>query len=312
MPWPFQKRLWAIVTWVVGPAPPALIATLSSPVSIRQWAIVTFVDEEGSMPSELRAVFGVLILTPHAVKPSVPSATTWKFAELRRVRRARVNPFERRTTRSRGQVCGGPRDAPRQVLAPHDRAAAAVDRPAAHDAAAGGVLGQQQRLAAGAALVHLREDPAAAGRDVVVAGVAGAEERGVGLDHEGHAGLQPERAAQEDVRRVAADEPHRPTSGTGCDGGLDARGVGLGLCGLGQVTARGAEPGLERGAGRGSHGLRDVAAVLGGEGCGEESGGGGAGAPGGKEVAGGGLAFIGALERNGTGGRGRKGGAGRN
>ena len=105
MPCPFQKRLWAIVTWVVGPAPPALIATLSSPVSIRQWAIVTFVEEDGSMPSELRAVFGVWIFTPQAVKPSVLSATTWKFAEWRRVRPARVKPFERRTTRIRGQVC---------------------------------------------------------------------------------------------------------------------------------------------------------------------------------------------------------------
>jgi hypothetical protein len=27
MPWPFQKRLWAIVTWLVSPAVPALMAT---------------------------------------------------------------------------------------------------------------------------------------------------------------------------------------------------------------------------------------------------------------------------------------------
>ncbi len=70
-----------------GPVAPALMATLSSPVSISQWAMVMLVDDEGSMPSVLRAVFGVLILTPHAVKPLVRSTETWKFGELRRVMR---------------------------------------------------------------------------------------------------------------------------------------------------------------------------------------------------------------------------------
>src|ERR1017187_8351574 len=72
------------------PVPPALIAILSSPVSISQYAIVTLVEDEGSMPSVLRAVFGVLILTPHAVNLSVRSTDTWKFGELRSMMRYSV------------------------------------------------------------------------------------------------------------------------------------------------------------------------------------------------------------------------------
>ena len=79
--------MWAIVMCVAGPTFPALMATLSSPVSTWQWAIVTLVEDDGSMPSELRAVLGVLILTPQAVKPSVCSATTWKLGEFRIVTR---------------------------------------------------------------------------------------------------------------------------------------------------------------------------------------------------------------------------------
>ena len=39
---------------------------------------------------DFRAVFGVLILTPHAVNPSVRSTDTWKFGELRSVMRYSV------------------------------------------------------------------------------------------------------------------------------------------------------------------------------------------------------------------------------
>ena len=42
-------------------------------------------EEPGSMPSVLRAVLGVMILTPHAVKPSVWLTETWKPGELRSV-----------------------------------------------------------------------------------------------------------------------------------------------------------------------------------------------------------------------------------
>ena len=47
----------------------------------------TSVEEEGSMPSVLRAVAGVSIFTPHAVKPFVFSTETWKLGELRSVMR---------------------------------------------------------------------------------------------------------------------------------------------------------------------------------------------------------------------------------
>ena len=49
--------------------PPALIATWSSPVWMKQWVMVTLVADEGSMPSVLRAFLGVSMITPHAVKP---------------------------------------------------------------------------------------------------------------------------------------------------------------------------------------------------------------------------------------------------
>ena len=47
--------------------------------------IETFEDDDGSMPSVLRAVAGASIRTPHAVKPLVRLTTTWKFGELRSV-----------------------------------------------------------------------------------------------------------------------------------------------------------------------------------------------------------------------------------
>ena len=72
--------------WVAGVAP-ALMAMLSSPVSISQYAMVTLVDDEGSIPSVFRAVLGVRILTAQAVKPSVSLTPTWKFGELRKVMR---------------------------------------------------------------------------------------------------------------------------------------------------------------------------------------------------------------------------------
>jgi hypothetical protein len=58
------------------------MATLSSPVRMYEWRMLTFVDDEGSMPSVLRAVFGASIFTPQAVKPLVRMTTTWKFGEL--------------------------------------------------------------------------------------------------------------------------------------------------------------------------------------------------------------------------------------
>src|ERR1017187_728376 len=87
------------------PAAPALIAILSSPVSISQYAIVMLVEDEGSMPSVLRAVFGVLIFTPHAVNPLVRSTDTWKFGELRSVMRYSVKLSLCRTISRRVTLC---------------------------------------------------------------------------------------------------------------------------------------------------------------------------------------------------------------
>ena len=60
-----------MVMWDALPVDPVLMATLSSPVSMSQYAMVTLVDDDGSMPSVLRAVRGVWILTPQAVNPLV-------------------------------------------------------------------------------------------------------------------------------------------------------------------------------------------------------------------------------------------------
>src|ERR1035441_10803975 len=87
------------------PVPPALIAILSSPVSISRYAIVTLVEDEGSMPSVLRAVFGVLIFTPHAVNPLVRSTDTWKFGELRSVMRYRSEEHTSELQSLRHLVC---------------------------------------------------------------------------------------------------------------------------------------------------------------------------------------------------------------
>ena len=46
------------------------MATLSSPVRMKEWAMVMLRDCAGSMPSVLRAVLGVSILTPQTVRPS--------------------------------------------------------------------------------------------------------------------------------------------------------------------------------------------------------------------------------------------------
>ena len=54
-----------------GVVPPDLMATLSSPVWMNEYAMVILREEPGSMPSVLRAVLGVNIFTPHAVKPLV-------------------------------------------------------------------------------------------------------------------------------------------------------------------------------------------------------------------------------------------------
>ena len=58
-----------MVMCVVGPRAPALMATLSSPVWMKLWVMVTLVELPGSMPSVLRALGGRLTFTPHTVKP---------------------------------------------------------------------------------------------------------------------------------------------------------------------------------------------------------------------------------------------------
>src|SRR5450432_1897861 len=61
----------------------ALIATSSSPSLMKDRVMVTSLPL-GSMPSVLRAVYGVEIFTPQAVNP-LPFQTTWNIGELRRV-----------------------------------------------------------------------------------------------------------------------------------------------------------------------------------------------------------------------------------
>ena len=74
------------LTLVVGPSP-ALMATLSSPVRMKEWVMVMLRDCAGSMPSVLRAVLGVSILTAQTVRPSPRWKERWKLGEFLRVMR---------------------------------------------------------------------------------------------------------------------------------------------------------------------------------------------------------------------------------
>ena len=65
-----------------GPVAFDLIATPSSPVARKLWAMVMLRDEMGSIPSVFRAVAGVSKTTAQAVKPSTPFKVTWKLGEL--------------------------------------------------------------------------------------------------------------------------------------------------------------------------------------------------------------------------------------
>src|SRR5262249_22912863 len=94
-----------MVMLVAGPDAPALMAILSSPQRMYEYRMLTFVDDDGSMPSVLRAVFGLSIFTPQAVNPSVLLTITWKFGELRRVMRYRVKLFDSSATMMRGTFC---------------------------------------------------------------------------------------------------------------------------------------------------------------------------------------------------------------
>ncbi len=57
------------------------------------------------MPSVLRAVLGVMIFTPHAVKPSVWLTETWKPGELRSVILYMVKLSAWRRTIIAGTLC---------------------------------------------------------------------------------------------------------------------------------------------------------------------------------------------------------------
>src|SRR5215475_16158745 len=94
-----------MVMCVAGPVLPALTAILSSPARMYDCVIVTLVEDDGSMPSVLRAVAGESIFTPHAMKPSVLLTITWKFGELRNVIPYTVKSLEESTTSSRKQFC---------------------------------------------------------------------------------------------------------------------------------------------------------------------------------------------------------------
>src|SRR5580693_6390626 len=75
---------------------------LSSPERMNESMIEMFeLPACGSIPSVLRAHFGVSILTPQAVNPFVASSVTWQLGELRSVMLYSVKSFERRTTSSR-------------------------------------------------------------------------------------------------------------------------------------------------------------------------------------------------------------------
>src|SRR5664279_679553 len=65
--------------------------------------MVTLVEEPGSMPSVLRAFFGVSISTPQAVNPLPPLYATWKLPEFFSIMRYSVKLSQRLSTIMRGQ-----------------------------------------------------------------------------------------------------------------------------------------------------------------------------------------------------------------
>ena len=65
--------------------------------------MLTFVDDDGSMPSVLRAVLGESIFTSQAVKPFVRLTITWKFGEFFSVMRYRMKLSARSATMILGQ-----------------------------------------------------------------------------------------------------------------------------------------------------------------------------------------------------------------
>jgi hypothetical protein len=127
-----------------------------------------------------------LIFKNHAVNPFVLFTDTWQLGELRSVIRYGVKVSLSRTT-------SGARDRmvtvqnlglfrqvpPRRVLADQFGAAASIDRSVAHDAAPGGVVGRDQRLASRPARP---DDAARSWLHIVVPRIAAREDRRVGVD----------------------------------------------------------------------------------------------------------------------------------
>src|SRR4029079_3465661 len=75
IPCPLPKWLWATTMWSTTGGDDALMAMLSSPVVILLEAMTPLVDAEGSTPSVLGEVAGVLMVMPHTLNPLVRSIT---------------------------------------------------------------------------------------------------------------------------------------------------------------------------------------------------------------------------------------------
>src|SRR5579864_5478017 len=77
---PCPAKKWLLMTEILAdaaPDPPT--ATLSSPSEIQDCVIVALTVPLGSIPSVLRAVYGVMILMSHAVNPVTLLIATWKL-----------------------------------------------------------------------------------------------------------------------------------------------------------------------------------------------------------------------------------------
>ncbi len=69
------------------------------------------------------------------------------------------------------------------------------------------------------------DDAATGGCDVVIAWVAGGEQRGVGVDQESDAGFELDRRGEEDVAAAVWFQLNGFSGGAVVDGGLDSGGV---------------------------------------------------------------------------------------
>ena len=201
------------------------MAMLSSPVLILLYAMMPLVDADGSTPSVLTELAGVLMVMPQTLKPIVRSMHD---VELRRVlqgharqHEAVARPHPDHARRHQVALVGVLEVPPVLRAADDELAAASVEGPGPHDRGVRRADDVDERVAIAVA----PGQSALVGRAVEVARVARPEQRDAVVQPQRDAGPEKQAAGQE--RRVVAvgHEAHRLTRGAGVEGSLDGHRV---------------------------------------------------------------------------------------